>query len=240
MFTCRCESVSRERVNPSLARPVIVILGCIIVEAFRMYSMSIHKRGPAEKIARFFMCALFFASLATPAKAGFFEELFGLGGADEARSAPRPQARVQHSATRRHSFTLRFDNSPKKNAQERAHAMETAEGSDSTGARLSKPLFCGAEPLQPAAADKSLLRLHDATLRAGDSIVTPTGILIFRGRIGCPHSDEDFIALADSRLPRQKRDALLSLERTLPSLQPDDGAKAEKLTELKVAGEGHP
>lgn len=207
-----------------------------------MYSMSIHGRSLVGQFARFFMCGLFVASLATPANAGFFEELFGLGGSDEARSAQRPQARVPHSSARRHSFSLRFDSSPKKIARERAHAMEreTAEGSDSTGARLSKPLFCSAEPVRRAAADKSLLRLQDATLRAGDSIVTPKGILIFRGRIGCPHSDEDFITLADSRLPRQKRDALLSLERTLPSFQPEDGARAEKPSELKVAGETHP
>lgn len=207
-----------------------------------MCSMSIHLRGPFGQTARFFMCGLFLASLATPANAGFFEELFGLGGGDEARSAPRAQTRVRHSATRRHSFSLRFDNSPKKNARERAHAMEgqTAEASDSTGARLLKPYFCAAEAVQPAAADKSLLRLRDATLRAGDSVVTPTGIVIFQGRVACPHSDEDFVALADSRLPRQKRDALLSLERTLPSLKPEEGARAEKPAEVIVAGEGHP
>lgn len=206
-----------------------------------MYSMSIHGRSLIGQFARFFMCGLFFASIVTPANAGFFEELFGLGGADEARSAPRPQARVRHTGTRRHSFSLRFDSSPKRVAHERAHGSEreTAEGADSTGAKLFKPLFC-AEPTASLAADKSLLRLQDATLRAGDSVVTPTGILIFRGRVGCPHSDEDFVALADSRLPRQKRDALLSLERTLPSLRPEDGAKAEKTTKLKVAGEGRP
>ncbi|KAF2991723.1 hypothetical protein MJC1_01288 [Methylocystis sp. MJC1] len=204
-----------------------------------MFSMSICGRGATGRITRFFACGVFLASLARPANAGFLEELFGLGDAYQARSAPRTQAHVKHIYARRHSFSLRFDNLQKRNARARERQI-LENGSDLAEAKLPKPFFCLAEPAQPQAEDNSFLLLHDATLRTGDGIVTPTGILVFRGRVGCPHSNADFVALADSGLPRQKRDALLSLERTLPSHRPGAGARAGKPSEVKMAGEGHP
>lgn len=203
-----------------------------------MFSMSIFGRGPIGQIARYFMAGLFLASVATPANAGFLEDLFGLDDADQARSAARTQARVKHIPTRRHSFSLRFDNPPNRNVRAKVRQVAEKSGSDSAEAKLPRPLFCSPEPVRPLSADKSFLIMHDATLRSGDGIVTPTGILIFRGRVGCPHSSSDFVALADSGLSRQKRDALLSLEHTLPSHPPREGARES--FEVKVAGEGHP
>jgi hypothetical protein len=62
-----------------------------------------------------------------------------------------------------------------------------------------------------AAADYS--PLNDPTLRRGDAIMTPAGIVVFGGEEGGPHRQGDFIALAGARLPRAKRQALAEMER---------------------------
>jgi uncharacterized protein DUF2865 len=60
---------------------------------------------------------------------------------------------------------------------------------------------------------------NDATLRSGDSIMTPTGIVVFRGSGRMPYGPGDFTNLARASMPNDKRAVLVAIERAaLPSV----------------------
>ena len=53
----------------------------------------------------------------------------------------------------------------------------------------------------------------DPTLRAGDIVVMPDGLKVFRGTPVAPHKDEDFVSVASSKaLPAYIRQQMLSLQ----------------------------
>ncbi len=54
--------------------------------------------------------------------------------------------------------------------------------------------------------------LSDATLRRGDAIMTPAGVVVFGGAEGVAHRPSDFTALANARLSRAQRGALQAIE----------------------------
>jgi Protein of unknown function (DUF2865) len=61
---------------------------------------------------------------------------------------------------------------------------------------------------------------EDFTLRKGDSIMTPSGIIVFRGAGRAPFAPNDFTVLAKASLPRDKRATLAAIERAaLPNLR---------------------
>ncbi len=190
------------------------------------------------------VCALslfaFVIGAATPASADFLDDLFGAGGGAEAPKAPVARARPHGAAPPRPSFSIRL-NEGKREARDRLRLKNTANRGAApqnvSEAKLVKPVFCYAGPTaaaNPASAD---VRLHDGTLRTGDSVVTASGILVFAGRTACPHKATDFVALSASRLPRSRRDALFALERTLHRAEMEGDASAEKEPEAKVASE---
>ncbi|WP_457796516.1 hypothetical protein [Methylocystis sp. S23] len=169
------------------------------------------------------LAALLLASAGmTGAKAGFFEELFGDGGETRAaRSAPAP---VPHARRRppagRLSYSIRANVAPKEARDRRQSVIrrpveDAAAHESDGGTKPQKAVFCAAGLPARANPDSAEVRLHDGTLRAGDSIVTAGGILVFKGRAACPHSAADFVSLARSRLPAAKRNALESLEHTV-------------------------
>ncbi len=60
---------------------------------------------------------------------------------------------------------------------------------------------------------------NDATLRGGDSIMTPKGIVVFRGSGRMPYAPGDFHNLAKASMPKDKREILVAIERAaLPSI----------------------
>jgi hypothetical protein len=60
---------------------------------------------------------------------------------------------------------------------------------------------------------------NDFTLRSGDSIMTASGFLVFRGGGHAPYVLADFTRLADASMSSEKRTALAAIERaTLPNL----------------------
>ena len=59
----------------------------------------------------------------------------------------------------------------------------------------------------------ALSPLHDPTLRKGDALMTPNGILVFRGVEQATHTSQDFSALAAAPLPKDQRTTLRALER---------------------------
>jgi Protein of unknown function (DUF2865) len=69
------------------------------------------------------------------------------------------------------------------------------------------------------AAEAFSLR-DDFTLRKGDSVMTPSGIVVFRGAGRAPFAPRDFTVLAKASLPRDKRAALAAIERAaLPNIR---------------------
>ena len=62
--------------------------------------------------------------------------------------------------------------------------------------------------------------LNDFTLRKGDSVMTATGIMVFRGAKRLPYAQNDFASLANTAMPKDKRAVLAAIERaTLPSIR---------------------
>jgi hypothetical protein len=67
--------------------------------------------------------------------------------------------------------------------------------------------------------DQAFSLFNDATLRKGDSIMTPKGILVFRGAGRMPYGQNDFTNLANAAMPKDKREMLAAIERaTLPNI----------------------
>jgi hypothetical protein len=67
--------------------------------------------------------------------------------------------------------------------------------------------------------------LDDFTLRKGDSIMTPAGIIVFRGASRLPYAQDDFTALAKASMPKDKREILAAIERaTLPTVRQSGNA----------------
>jgi hypothetical protein len=74
-------------------------------------------------------------------------------------------------------------------------------------ARLDKACACHRQ------ASQAFPLLDDFTLREGDAIMTPSGIVIFRGAGRSPFSQDDFTPLANAALPKDKRAVLAAIER---------------------------
>jgi hypothetical protein len=66
----------------------------------------------------------------------------------------------------------------------------------------------------------ALSPLRDPTLRKGDALMTPKGILVFRGAEQGTHTPRDFAALAAAQLPKDQRSTLQALERVSQAPQP--------------------
>jgi hypothetical protein len=56
--------------------------------------------------------------------------------------------------------------------------------------------------------------LNDPTLRAGDVVVTPKGLMVYRGNGGSVHANKEFVGLAKARtLDKSERRILASIEK---------------------------
>jgi hypothetical protein len=146
--------------------------------------------------------AIFVLTLSpTHAQAGFFEDLFGIAE-PAARSAPATEPLSSHSSQ-----------------GARIRGSVRAQKASGTGARSriaagSKPVhasLCASEPAIASATPSGLL-LYDKTLRAGDVLVTDTGVQVFRGQSACPHTARDFVALSTANVTKSRLGVLLAIE----------------------------
>jgi hypothetical protein len=175
---------------------------------------------------------------AAPAKADFLDDLFG-GGSSE---TPAPAARARPAHASRDNFSIRLKDS--RRAQQRSAHTGQGDGGPqySAGSRPQKPLLCGgAAPAGAKPDDKtgeSTAYLRDETLRAGDSVVTPDQIVVFKGGGGCPHASGDFVSLTRSGLPKIKRNALVSLQQSLKA-PGHFGTGNDRQAGPKIAGEAN-
>ena len=84
----------------------------------------------------------------------------------------------------------------------------------------------------------ALSPLHDPTLRKGDALMTPKGILVFRGAEQGTHTPRDFAALAAAQVPKDQRSTLQALERVSQAPQP--GVTRSWLTAATVPSDTAP
>jgi hypothetical protein len=173
-----------------------------------------------------------------PARADFLDDLFG-GGSNDA-----PPPHVRPSRGPRDNFSIRLKE-PRRQAAKQRKIARTGPAEDQkqyvAGSRPQKPLLCAAPgPTNVKADDKleeSTAYMRDETLRAGDSVVTPGEIVVFKGGDACPHAHSDFVSLARSGLPKVKRNALVSLQQGLKSPPRAFTVEDGKQTGSKIVGE---
>jgi hypothetical protein len=164
-------------------------------------------------------CALSLAALfafdagGDGARAGFLEELFGLGAPQQAAQVPQPSGKSDRG--RRAGRGSRIQSSLSYMPKARRHVAKNA-GEKVAGVPNGKKGFCYADTAQTVDPAQSDAILHDSTLRAGDTIVTDEGVRVFHGGGTCPHKDSDFLALAETRdISSLKRNSLVAIENAM-------------------------
>ena len=73
-------------------------------------------------------------------------------------------------------------------------------------ARLDKACACHRQ------ASQNFPLRDDFTLRKGDAVMTPSGIVVYRGGGRAPFSQEDFTPLANAAVPKDRRAVLAAME----------------------------
>lgn len=164
----------------------------------------------------------------TGAEAGFFEELFG-DSEPAVPAAPAPQAH-RRQPTGGVSFSIRAN---------RRSVVRKSDDASNGGSKPLKSVFCAEGLSSRDNPDSDDIRLHDGTLRAGDSLVTANGILVFKGRAACPHTSADFVGLAQSKLPAEKRNTLQQLEHTMQARRSSLVLSGEEEDAQQVASESN-
>lgn len=174
-------------------------------------------------------------ALAAPARADFLDDLFG-----SFESAPRwapaaPRATPHRHRFSRRSFSIRLSE-PRKEKKAIREAQSDPQDS-AAGSKPQKPRLCAAPGGAPAHTDASTAYLRDETLRAGDSIVTESRIVVFTGRGACPHKAADFVSIARADLSRSRRNALAALEDAMRSPTSRFSLHAAKDAGPKILGQ---
>jgi hypothetical protein len=140
------------------------------------------------------------------ARAGLFEDLFGVSGAPDFPSELHGRDMPGHPTLKTHVRG--------REPIEAAPAASAATAGER--APLKRAEFCAGSDRAAKPVDRSDALMRDATLRRGDVIVTDEGVRVFAGRAACPHSVADFQTLAEARaLPRQERTVLVAIENVM-------------------------
>lgn len=79
----------------------------------------------------------------------------------------------------------------------------------SNGSNLA---LCLDQSSKTEASKKADAYLYDKDLKNGDSIMTPNGILVFKGHSSCPHRPDEFIALSSANAPKSNKKTLVTLD----------------------------
>ena len=72
--------------------------------------------------------------------------------------------------------------------------------------------LCTEQTAHRADVQKADAYLYDKDLKNGDSVMTPNGVLVFKGRSGCPHKPEEFVALSATNAPKNSKKALTTID----------------------------
>ncbi len=168
------------------------------------------------------------ALFSTASKADFFDELFGFDQPVTRRAdhyygdrhqGPSGAVRLRARARSAHVADDHRERSRRSQVAYIRHGFdrweEAANAAAATGSRPIKPAFCARET-EPARMSRFAQLLNDSTLRAGDIVVTATGVRVFHGGGACPHKARDFLALHGSGLPKGQLRMLAGLEVMTP------------------------
>jgi hypothetical protein len=140
-------------------------------------------------------------AVAAPAQAGFFEDLFGIR--EQQPAAPAPRVRANEGLV------------VKRAKQSRSAARDSAKS------RVDQAALHRALKAAQAGKDPAMLALQDNTLRRGDIVSGPNGLMVYMG--GDPESPGEarFVPANDPNLAKSLRDTLKSLKRPVVASAPD-------------------
>ncbi len=150
------------------------------------------------------------------AQAGFLDELFGAFTGGRRVEVPHYYgAEWSSRAARRHATSLSYIPRQWRPRRHVVVAHARADNPASAGSGAGDGLCYAVRP-QGVDLGQADAILHDATLRAGDSVMTEHGLRVFEGGSACPHKADDFLALADARdVSKSKRGALRAIEKAM-------------------------
>lgn len=156
-------------------------------------------------------------SFATPASAGLLDFLFG-GQQGQQQYQQQPQRQ-------------RMIYAPQAGAANSANAANPANGAK-PARRVVRDAPKGPVPyVAPAVGSGPLGRfVNDPSLRRGDVVATPNGLMVFQGRTGSnTHRSADFVPVGSAgAVTGSRRADLLTLDRTVRSTSPNIEFVAEK------------
>jgi hypothetical protein len=137
----------------------------------------------------------------SPAQAGLFDFLFGGPPAPRYQASPYPAQSMPMSPedSARASASRKADDAARRAAAQQRTADQAARDKETVRQLL--------EVIQTQGAKAAFML--DPTLRAGDVVVTPSGIEVFEGSGGRMHSANQFRPLRSSRLANRADLALL-------------------------------
>jgi hypothetical protein len=160
------------------------------------------KRTYRNLVLRVVLSAPLALVIVAPAQANFWESLFGIQEKPAAAAAPEsPRPAAQGPAKR---------------------PANSANGAESEKRRIAANLALKAAQ---AGKDPATLALQDNTLRRGDIVSGPNGLMVYMG--GGPDSgDARFLAANDPNLERRQRDNLEGLKRPTGAPAAADSAGA--------------
>jgi hypothetical protein len=140
---------------------------------------------------------------ATPAQAGFWEDLFGI---QEKPAAPQQAARPDPAAAA-------------KRAQQAHAAHEKSIANQIAANKALKAAQSGKDP--------AMLALQDSTLRRGDIVSGPNGLMVYMG--GDPENPREarFVPANDPRLEKGLRENLRGLKRPAVAAAPEAKPSAQ-------------
>lgn len=156
-------------------------------------------------------------SFATPASAGLLDFLFGGQQAQQQQQIQQQRQRMIYA--------------PQVGAANAANAANPATGAK-PARRVVREAPKGPIPyVAPAVASGPLGRfVNDPSLRRGDVVATPNGLMVFQGRTGAnTHRTADFVPVSSAgAVTGSRRADLLNLDRTVRSTSPNTEFVAEK------------
>lgn len=146
--------------------------------------------------------------------AEFLDDLFG--GDDAAPSQARPSYKPRQRSNS--SFGVQTFNerrSRHRNTAETGHQAKidnpSEEAAKNEKAKYEKLALCVPHEEKEQISKDHNAVLFDKSLKQGDSVMTPSGVHVFKGQNSCPHAAGDFVPVTQHRSKRHGS-ALLAID----------------------------
>ena len=159
------------------------------------------------------VAATFFLSLPVSlSRAEFLDDLFGDDTPSFSRSTPR--ATHQRGDDTQSQKSTKHANAQHRKPVSKLASHQADDDGDAEDNKQKNVKFdlCTDQTAQRTDAQKPDAYLYDKDLKKGDSVMTPSGVLVFKGNSGCPHRAEDFVALSSANAPKGSKKALATID----------------------------